>query len=122
MKDPILSNEEVSFRMSIKRTAGNQVIFGVVNSVNRINERTSYNQGEGTCYYATNGYVYGPNNNQNSGFRANEEVVMTVNLSTPKVTWTVNGVLRATSTVNVLKNKNHMYVPYIEMYNCGDSV
>ena len=47
---------------------------------------------------------------------------MCVNLANAKVTWTVNGVLRATSNVNVLKNKNHIYVPYIEMYNSGDCI
>lgn len=71
MKDVIPSDQEACYRMSIKRTTGNQIMFGVVDNINRINSRFSYNQGFGTCYYATNGYVYGPNNTQNTGFRAN---------------------------------------------------
>ena len=97
-------------------------MFGIVDSINRINARYSYNAGFGTCYNGSNGYVYGPNNTQNSGFRASEDVIMIVNLASAKVSWTVNGAVRATSTVNVLKNKNHIYVPYVEMYNSGDAV
>ena len=48
--------------------------------------------------------------------------MMTVNLSASKVTWTVNGVLKATSTMDILKNKNYLFVPYIEMDNSGDSI
>ena len=47
---------------------------------------------------------------------------MTVNLSEPKVTWTVDGVLKATSTSDLLKNKNYIFVPSIEMYNSEDCV
>ena len=88
-------------------------MFGVCDKVNRAKERYSYNSGYCTCYYACNGYVYGPNNTQNTGFRVNEEVVMTVKLSEPKVTWAVDGVLKATSTSDLLKNKNYIFVPYI---------
>ena len=97
-------------------------MFGVVDKVNRIKQRYSYGCGYGTTYYATNGYVYGPNNNQNSGFKLNEEVIMAVNLSEAKVTWTVNGIVKATSTVDVLKNKSYVFVPYIEFFNCRDSI
>ena len=47
---------------------------------------------------------------------------MTVKLSEPKVTWTVDGVLKATSKLDYLKNENKTFVPYIQMYNPGDCV
>ena len=43
-------------------------MFGIINKKARMNYRKSYDSNECTCYYATNGYVYGPNNTQNSGF------------------------------------------------------
>ena len=53
--------------------------------------------------------------------KTNDKMVLTVNLTLPRGTWMVNGIL-TTSTIETLKNISDAFVPYIEMRNLRDSV
>lgn len=47
---------------------------------------------------------------------------MKVNLSKGLVEWSVGGITRASSNMDLLKNKESEFAPYIEMYTNSDCV
>ena len=95
---------------------------GVVDYAKQKDLRDSRNSGNAMCYYGYNGYRYPSGGNEGDGFKQGDIVEVDVNRSTSTVKYLVNGILKATQTNNMLADSSRVFMPYIEMYNTGDTV
>ena len=56
------------------------------------------------------------------GFKQGDTVTVSADMETGKVTWKVNGTIKASHKTDKLKRKKIKWVPYIWMWNEGDQI
>ena len=74
------------------------------------------------CYQGSNGWKYPVGGHEGDGFKQGDVVEVDVSRYTNTVKYTINGVLKATHTHNMLADSSRILMPYVEMRSFSDSV
>ena len=76
-------------------------------------------------YYGWNGGIYEGGQSlgkMGAGFKSGETVKMSVKPKEGKITWSIGGIVEAKYVSEGLQDPSIEWVPFIRMFNCGDSV
>lgn len=74
------------------------------------------------CYYGSGGSKYPSGGSEGNGFKQGDIVEVDVIRANSTIKYTINGVLKATDTNNMLADNSRVFMPYVEMHNTNDTV
>jgi len=97
-------------------------MIGIVDFEKQKERKRSYNSKNVVCYYAHNGDKYPCGGYEGDGIKVGETVEVRVDRTHGTVSWLVDHVERATHTAGLLCDKSRKFLPYVEMYNYGDTI
>lgn len=99
-------------------------MIGVVDYEKQKHKRFSYSSNNAMCYHGYNGRKYPNevNEGQGGGFKEGDIVEVDVDRASSTIRYSVNRIVRATHTHEMLADNSRVFMPFVDMYNTDDIV
>ena len=119
---PIYYNQSGKLIIKVIKTKNNYIFVGVADYVKQRDRRFSFNTGNSMCYFGFSGHIFPENIKKGDGFKEGDIVKVIINRATHTLDYYVNGEIKVTHVNKMLAESSQLFMPFVEMYSCGDIV